>query len=233
MLTIRNLYRTTKDFQLQITNMEVAKGSYFALVGESGSGKTMLIETIAGLQDANSGSIVLDGEDITYRKIQNRGVGIVFQHHAVFPHLSVYRNIAYPLQIKKIRSHEIRRQVEELAEKTGIARFLNRMPDTLSGGELQRVALARSLALKPKLLLLDEPLSSLDVLLKDELLGLLKKTNAEGQTIIHVTHDFSEVMAVADSIAVIQNGSILQTGRPDDIINNPASSFVKRLTRSI
>ncbi len=230
MLRVKNISKKFKDFKIDNLSFEVARGDYFALLGVSGAGKTMLFELIAGLTIPDSGEIFLDGKNITNEKIQKRKIGLVFQDYAIFPHLSVEENIAYSLRSKKLTSSEIRQQVAKLAREMSILHLLNRKPASLSGGELQRVALARTLALKPIILLLDEPLSSIDVQLKNELRSLLRNLNKKGQTIIHITHDYEEAISLANKIAIIHNGTIVQTGKTKDVFEHPASEFVANLT---
>jgi ABC-type Fe3+/spermidine/putrescine transport system ATPase subunit len=215
---------------LKDISLNIAQGDYFVLLGVSGSGKSVLLETIAGLRQPDHGEIVLNGKDITHKRIQQRGVGIVFQDSAVFPHMSVAKNIGYALKSKPHSDAEIDHLVQKWAKRLDIAELLKRMPASLSGGELKRVALARTLAMEPKILLLDEPLSSLDVLLQFDMMRLLKKLNEEGQTIIHVTHDYHEAYALANRLAVMQDGEIIQQGTPAEVFQNPGNAFVAGLT---
>jgi ABC-type sugar transport system ATPase subunit len=230
MLAITGISKRLGSFSLKEISLKVAQGDYFVLLGVSGSGKTLLLETIAGLHQTHYGTIVLKGVDITYKRIQQRGVGIVFQDSSVFPHMSVARNIGYALKSKYHSVSDIDRLVKKWAERLDIAPLLQRMPVSLSGGELKRVALARTLAMEPEILLLDEPLSSLDVLLQFDMMHLLKRLNGEGQTIIHVTHDYHEAYALATHIAVMQDGSIVQQGTPAEVFQNPGNAFVAGLT---
>ncbi|MFO8021571.1 MAG: ATP-binding cassette domain-containing protein [Perlabentimonas sp.] len=226
MLNIQNLNKEYGEFSLKSINLNVKQGEYFILLGPSGAGKSVVLELIAGFIKPDSGTIMLNERDITHLNIQNRSVGLVFQDLALFPHLSVRQNISYPLQRKGLSKHEINRRVIELANNLSISHLLRRFPPTLSGGEQQRVALARTLALQPNILLLDEPLSSLDVERKAEIRKLLREINRQGQTIVHVTHDYEEAIALANRIAVMHNGEIEQTGTPQEVFSKPASSFV-------
>ncbi|MFC2097705.1 ABC transporter ATP-binding protein [Bacteroidota bacterium] len=230
MLEIKHISKKYKDFNLDNINFSVKKGEYFVLLGESGAGKSLILEIIAGLVTADKGEVFLNDKDISSEKIQKRNIGLVFQDYAVFPHLTVKNNIAYSLKSKKINKVEINRKINELAEKTGISHLLERRPSTLSGGELQRVALARTLALEPGCLLLDEPLASLDVQLRDGLRSLLRKINKEGITLVHVTHDFEEAIALADKVGIINKGKIVQQGSPKDVFHNPKSKFIASFT---
>jgi ABC-type Fe3+/spermidine/putrescine transport system ATPase subunit len=216
------------DFALKDINLEVTDGQYYVLLGRSGSGKTQLLELIAGLEHPDTGTIVLDEKDITRQRIQDRKVGIVFQDYAVFPHMTVFGNIAYPLKVRKEGKESITNKVEKAATAMNIKHLLERSTEKLSGGELQRVALARTLITSPRLLLLDEPLSSLDTSLKDDLKRLLRNLNRTGQTIIHVTHDYSDAISLAKRVGVIHNGRIIQEGSVDEVFKNPSNRFVAR-----
>ena len=226
MLELRNITFSFAGFSLSDISFKVAGGEYFILLGESGAGKSLLLETIAGLNPIKSGSLLLEGKDITYERIQQRGIGLVFQDQAVFPHLSVKENIAYPLKGKHLTPNAKEEVIIAIAQTVQITKLLHRRPSTLSGGELQRVALARALVQKPKILLLDEPLSATDSKLRSELRALLRQINRMGQTIIHVTHDFDEAVSLADHIAIMQEGKIVQQGTPQDVFGNPANGFV-------
>jgi len=226
MLEIRNLSLELGEFKLKEIQISVEKGEYYILLGESGAGKSVLLESIAGLVKPAKGSIILNGNDITRLNIQRRKIGLVFQDFALFPHLSVYENIAYPLKIRRRVKSEIKKKVDELASLMDIACLFDRNTETLSGGEKQRVALARTLTLNPDVLLLDEPLSSIDISLKGELRSLLRKINQSGQTIMHVTHDYEEAISLAHRIGIIHEGEIIQTGTPNEVFRNPKNKFV-------
>ena len=228
MLKLININRRLGDFALKDINLEIPEGQYYVLLGRSGSGKTQLLELIAGLGHPDNGSIVLDNVDITRQRIQDRKIGIVFQDYAVFPHMTVFGNIAYPLKVRNIDKKSITEKVEKAAITMNIRHLLERSTDKLSGGELQRVALARTLITSPRLLLLDEPFSSLDTSLKDDLKRLLRILNKSGQTIIHVTHDYGDALSLAKRVGVIHNGSIIQEGSVDEVFKNPSNRFVAR-----
>jgi molybdate/tungstate transport system ATP-binding protein len=228
MLRLININRRLGNFALSDVNLEVADGEYYVLLGRSGSGKTQLLELIAGLEHPDSGEIILDNVDISRQKIQERKVGIVFQDYAIFPHMTVYGNIAYPLKARKENSKNIEEKVKKAAEAMNITHILTRSTEKLSGGELQRVALARTLITSPRLLLLDEPLSSLDTSLKDDLKRLLRNLNKTGQTIIHVTHDYCDAISLAKRVGVIHNGKIIQEGSVEEVFSNPSNRFVAR-----
>ena len=228
MLELKNIKKSYPDFKLDDISFQVNDGDYFAILGPSGAGKTQILEVLAGLVEPDEGSILLDDKDITEMKIQRRPFGLVFQDHAIFPHLSVKENIAYSLKHIGLGKKEISTLVESRAESVEISHLLDRRPDTLSGGELQRVALARTLVRKPRILLLDEPLASLDVSLRQGLRSLLKKINNEGQTVIHVTHDYEEALVLANKVAVLHQGKIVQIGPAEEVFHQPGSEFVAR-----
>jgi molybdopterin-binding protein len=230
MLKLDNISKHLKEFSLKNISFTVSQGEYFILLGVSGAGKSMLLEMIAGLEKPGSGRIFLEGKDITYHKIQDRHVGMLFQDFAIFPHLSVHDNIAYSLHNKKITHDDRERRILEISEKLSITQLLSRHPGTLSGGELQRIALARTLVQEPRILLLDEPLSAVDTMLKSDLRSLLKKINNSGMTILHVTHDYEEALSLGNRVAVIHDGEIVQTGTPDEVFSKPRSEFVAHFT---
>lgn len=223
MLEIKNLYKSFGRFSIKNINLTVASDDYYILLGPSGAGKSLLLEIIAGLTKADSGTILLNGTDITGKSIDKRKTGLIFQHPAIFPHLSVKENIIFPMvsssrEAKKAKSYL-------LAEQMGISHLLESRTAKLSGGELQRVALARVLASDPLILLLDEPLSAVDTSIKTGLRGLLRNLNQNGLPILHVTHDYEEAIALSTSMAVMENGELIQKGTPEEIFNKPASSF--------
>jgi molybdopterin-binding protein len=222
MLALENIYKDFDDFHIKDVSLRVTEGDYTVILGKSGTGKTLILEMIAGFIKPDYGRIWLQNEEITNKKITNRDVGLVFQDYAIFPHKTVFGNIAYPIKHKK----NLKAKVLELAAKTGIDHLLHRFPSTLSGGEVQRAVLARTLASEPEVLLLDEPLTSLDVQYKKELQSLLRNLNRQGQTIVHVTHDYEEALSLADNVAVMQNGSIIQEGEVHEVFRNPANKFV-------
>ncbi|HHV04277.1 MAG: ABC transporter ATP-binding protein [Bacteroidales bacterium] len=206
MLSCRSLVYMVGDFSLNGFSLELKKGDYCALLGPSGSGKTVILELIAGLRSLKKGSVVINGVDYTHTPPQQRPVGILFQDYALFPHMTVYENIAWPLKIRKIHKAEMVESVAGLAEELDIARLLERMPGSLSGGEKQRVALARTLVIHPLVLLLDEPLSALDAPLRDSSIALLGKLSKKGITILHVTHDPFEISSLANRSIFIGPG---------------------------
>jgi len=223
--------RISKSFGSPVitdVSFEVQPGQYFVLLGASGVGKSVLLETIAGLIRPDAGRIFLDGKDITNEKMQKRKISLVFQNSALFPHMTVYDNIAYPLQCRKLKDSQIRERIGKLAEDFAVAALLKRNPRTLSGGESQRVSLARAVASEPRCLLLDEPISSLDVKSRPQMRALLRKINAKGQAIVHVTHDYTEAVSLGTHIAVMEGGRIAQTGTIEEIFQHPKSEFIAR-----
>jgi ABC-type sugar transport system ATPase subunit len=228
MLILRNISKKLGQFQLKDINLEISEGTYYVLLGRSGSGKTQLLELIAGLNKPDSGEVWLEGHDITGKKIQERGIGLVFQDYAVFPNMTVYGNIAYPLHSINIPKNQINDKVNCIADDLNIKHLLDRKTTYLSGGELQRVALARTLIRSPKLLLLDEPMASIDASLKDDIRRLFRRLNKMGLTIIHVTHDYTEAVSLASRVGVLHNGRIIQEGTPEEVFRKPVNKFVAR-----
>lgn len=225
MLRIEQLSVEMGEFSLQAIDLKVDRGDYFVVLGVSGAGKSLLLETIAGIVKPSGGHIYLNEGEITHKKIQSRGVGLVYQDHALFPHLSVAENIVYPLKGRRPATKEAGKAVRDLAERMSIHHLLHRKPGTLSGGEKQRVALARTLAMNPSVLLLDEPLASLDVQMKKDLRKLLRKINLDGMTILHVTHDYEEAITLGHKVAVLNDGKIIQTGTIADVFQHPRHAF--------
>ncbi|OJF97545.1 ABC transporter ATP-binding protein [Pararhizobium antarcticum] len=208
-------------------DLEIRKGELLALLGPSGCGKTTTMRSIAGLMTPVGGRIHLDGTDITRMPANKRAVGLVFQSYALFPHLSVFENVAFGLKLKGMRGTELETRVTNGLKSVGLSSFANRKTPELSGGQQQRVALARSMVMEPKVLLLDEPLSNLDARLRLEMRTELQRVQKEsGVTMIFVTHDQVEALALADRIVVMKNGAIEQIGTPEAIYNHPVSAFV-------
>ena len=226
MLELDHISKTLGSFKVEGISFSVSEGDYFVLLGESGVGKSILLEIITGLMSADSGTIVMEGRDITNEKIQKRGIGLVYQDQVLFPHMTVRENIAYPLKCRGVKADQRNLEVEQFADKVGVTHLLDRDSGTLSLGEAQRTALARTLASKPKVLLLDEPLASLDIKAKSEMRALLRQINKEGQTVIHVTHDFEEAIALAQKITVLEAGAVAQSGTLEEIFQQPKSEFI-------
>jgi sulfate transport system ATP-binding protein len=225
----------TKQFgqfsALHNVNLEIPSGELVALLGPSGSGKTTLLRIIAGLEFADSGNVLFDDEDITDRTARDRRVGFVFQHYALFRHMTVFENIAFGLKVRprKFRpsKEQINFKVHELLKLIQLKNLANRYPSQLSGGQRQRVALARALAVEPSVLLLDEPFGSLDAKVRVELRRWLRQLHDEVHiTSVFVTHDQDEALEVSDRVAVMNEGRIEQVGSPDEVYHQPATSFV-------
>lgn len=212
---------------LQGVNLEINPGEFFSFVGPSGCGKTTLLRIIAGLETPTSGKVFINGEDVTNVSPQKRNIGIVFQNYALFPHMSVYENVAYGLETKKTSKSETKAKVEEVLKKVRLAEKARVNVTFLSGGEQQRVSLARVIVMQPQLILFDEPLSNLDYSLRVETRNELKRLQKEiGITSVYVTHDQSEALALSDRIAVLNRGIIQQIGNPFEIYYQPANFFV-------
>ena len=236
--------QTTSDILLQVSHVvksfgatsvlrdvsfDVARGEIVCLLGPSGCGKSTLLNIIAGLEHADSGSVFVNGEDISGTPVHRRGFGLMFQGLALFPHRNVADNIAFGLRMAQQDKTAISQRVAEVLELVGLAGFEKRDVNQLSGGEQQRVALARSLAPRPKLLMLDEPLSSLDRALRERLMDELREILTHvGQTAIYVTHDQQEAFALSDRMVILNAGQIAQSGAPRDIYQYPADAFVAR-----
>jgi multiple sugar transport system ATP-binding protein len=223
--------RVVKEFgtfrALQEVSLTVNDGEFVALLGPSGCGKTTLLRIIAGLETQTSGRIVIGGQDVSNLAPRKRGLAMVFQNYAVFPHMTVFENVAFGLRMQKAQQAEVKRKVERAAALLHIESYLDRYPAKLSGGQRQRVAVARALAVEPAVLLMDEPLSNLDALLRLEMRTELKAVLREaGTTTIYVTHDQTEAMGLADRIAVMYGGKIDQIGSPLEIYATPATRFV-------
>ncbi|HEY88862.1 MAG TPA: ABC transporter ATP-binding protein [Thermoflexia bacterium] len=228
-LVVQELAVNLGDFYLQDFNLAVAEGEYYVILGPTGAGKTVLLESIAGLHPVEGGRILLAGANLVAVPPEQRGIGFVYQDYMLFPHLSVAQNIAFGLTLRGEPKSVIAERVAELAQLLGIAALLHRAPRTLSGGEQQRAALARALIVKPRLLLLDEPLSALDPETSLSLQRELARLHRElGTTTIHVTHDFEEAVALGDRIAVLNEGRLVQVGAPEEIFRRPATEFVAR-----
>jgi multiple sugar transport system ATP-binding protein len=229
-LEIRDLQkRYSKDGPLIVNhmNLSIEKGEFIVFLGPSGCGKTTTIRMISGLEEVSGGDILVDGESVLNKKPKDRGVSMIFQSYAIWPHMTVFDNIAYPLKLHKVAKAEIKERVQKAAEATGIEAMLNRYPAQMSGGQRQRVAVSRSIVVKPKLFLMDEPLSNLDAKLRVSMRTELKAIhNKENSTTIFVTHDQTEAMSLADRIVVMYQGNIEQIGTPMEVYRDSATRFV-------
>jgi len=227
MLDIRNLTADLGDFTLRGIDLTVEDGEYFVILGPTGAGKTILLELVAGIYTADDGRIVLQGEDVTNRPPKDRPVSMVYQDYMLFPHMTVEENVRFGLESEDHPEEEIRARVEEFVDLLDIGDVMHRYPRTLSGGEKQRATLARSLVLEPDLLLLDEPVSALDVPSEERILRELETIRAETDvTIMHVTHGREEAIRLGDRVAIMHDGEIAQTGDPRRVFEAPESEFV-------
>lgn len=227
MILLENLTVDLPGFCLQKVNLTVEEGEFFTLLGPTGAGKTLILESIAGLLPTSSGRIYLNGRDVTRVAPENRGIGIVYQDNALFPHLTVKENIAFGLRYHKKNGRDPGKNLTLLIEQLSLKPLLNRSVENLSGGERQRVALARALAVEPAVLLLDEPLSALDPNFRGEIRCILKRLHMEtGITVLMVTHDFAEAHFLADRAAVIYKGKIEQVGYVAEIFTKPTTPLV-------
>jgi sulfate transport system ATP-binding protein len=231
-IRVKNIKKDFGEFAaLKDVSLDIKSGELIALLGPSGSGKTTLLRIIAGLDFADEGEVILDGKEAADQNVRDRNVGFVFQHYALFKHMTVFENVAFGLRVRDKKSRpkesEIRRKVLELLKLVHLDGLHGRYPSQLSGGQRQRVALARALAVEPKVLLLDEPFGALDAKVRKELRRFMRRLHEEIHiTSVFVTHDQEEAMEVADRVVVMSNGRIEQVGTPDQVWNNPANGFV-------
>lgn len=208
-------------------NLDIRKGEFVTLLGPSGSGKTTCLMMLAGFEDVTSGEILVDGKPITDVAPYDRNIGMVFQHYALFPHMTVAENLAYPLKVRKLPENEITRRVEDSLALVELEEFGKRYPGQLSGGQKQRVALARSLIFEPSIVLMDEPLGALDKNLREQMQFEIKRLHEKiGFTAIYVTHDQTEALTMSDRIAVFNNGVVQQCASPDTLYEEPENAFV-------
>ena len=227
-VTLRGIRKVHPGGQVAVAgvDLEIASGEFFVLLGPSGCGKTTLLRTIAGLDDPTAGEVLFDGVPVD-RPTNRRGLAMMFQTSALYPHLSVRENLSFPLRMARCRPAEIDERVDGIARLLGIAGLLDRRPRRLSGGQIQRVAMGRALVRRPDLVLMDEPMSDLDAHLRTELRGEIAKLHRRlGFTTVYVTHDQIEAMALADRIAVMRAGCVVQSGSPDELYRRPAGAFV-------
>jgi len=227
-LSLRGVSRRYGDFvAVRDASLEVGSGRFLTLLGPSGSGKTTILMMIAGFVEPSAGTVLLDGRDITALPPERRDFGMVFQGYALFPHMTVAENVAFPLRVRRMGRAEREAKVRAALDLVQLDRFAERRPAQLSGGQQQRVALARALVFDPALLLLDEPLSALDKKLRAELQDELKALHRRvGRTFINVTHDQEEALSLSDEIAILDHGRLVQVGSPQDLYERPATRFV-------
>jgi sulfate transport system ATP-binding protein len=227
-IVVENVSKLFGSFQaVDQVNLEIQSGSLVALLGPSGSGKSTLLRLISGLETPDIGNIWITGKNATHQSVQDRNIGFVFQHYALFKHLTVRKNIAFGMEIRKTPPAKVKARVEELLELIQLTGMGDRYPAQLSGGQRQRVALARALAVQPQVLLLDEPFGALDAKVRKDLRAWLRRLHDEVHvTTVFVTHDQEEAMEVADEIVVMNHGRVEQVGTPAEIYDHPASAFV-------
>jgi ABC-type Fe3+/spermidine/putrescine transport system ATPase subunit len=228
-MEIRGLHAKVGEFELRDIDLKVDEGEYFILLGPTGVGKTILLETLAGIHPVRRGQIVIDSQDVTHMPPEERRISYVPQDYALFPNMSVRGNIAFGLKMKKVAKSQVDEEVGSYAKRFGIAHLLERPPQQLSGGEKQRVALARALIIRPRLLLMDEPLAALDRATRSDFQVMLKEVQREfGVTFFHVTHDLEEAFILGERIGVFIDGRIIQSGRKEEIYKRPNSLEVAR-----
>ena len=238
-IAIRNISKQFGAFHaLNDVSIDIPSGELVALLGPSGCGKTTLLRIIAGLENADAGQILLEGDDASARHVRDRNVGFVFQHYALFRHMTVYDNVAFGLRVKPRRHRpseaEIRKRVSRLLDLVQLGWLADRYPSQLSGGQRQRIALARALAVEPKVLLLDEPFGALDAKVRKELRRWLRQLHDEIHvTSVFVTHDQEEALEVSDRVVLMNKGKVEQTGTPDEVYDHPATSFVTSFLGSV
>ncbi|MEM4455562.1 MAG: ABC transporter ATP-binding protein [Thermofilaceae archaeon] len=227
LVDVYKAYHGGKVVAANVPYLKIEDGEFFGLLGPSGSGKTTTLRIIAGLTEPDKGRVLFDGEDVTRVPPEKRNLGMVFQSWALFPHLTVFENIAFGLRLRKLPESEISRRVKWASELLRIEELLYRYPYQLSGGQQQRVAVARAIVIEPRALLFDEPLSNLDAKLRDQVRFELRKLQRELKiTSIYVTHDQAEAFVLCDRVAVMNKGNIEQLGKPEEIYNSPATPFV-------
>jgi len=232
MIRAEQLSFSVGDFHLRDFSLEVARGSYFVMLGPPGSGKTVFLECLCGLRRVGAGRIFIDGRDVTTLEPRVRGIGYVPQDYALFPHLSVERNIGFALRAGRHSTEDISAKVAATAEMLGISNLLRRNVTDLSGGEKQRAALARALVMEPRVLLLDEPVCALDEETRQSVCALLHRVQRELElTVIHVSHNLEEAFSVADSAAILNQGVLQQAGSLDELLRKPDNEFVARFMR--
>ena len=232
MIRVENVSNNWGDFSLRDISLNIKENEYFIILGPTGAGKTLLLEIIAGLYFPKEGKVVINGNDVTFLNPEHRGLGFVYQDFALFPHLNVKKNIEYGLKLRKVPEEDREKKISELIKLLKIKHLLLRDTTTLSGGEKQKVSLARALAISPKIILMDEPFSALDENTKSKLISDMKELhNKGGITFIHVTHSQEEAMLLADRIGIMMNGTIVQVGNPDDIFYKPITKEIAQFVK--
>ena len=227
-IEVRNVFKRFATFTaVNGVSVDIADGEFFVMLGPSGCGKTTTLRMIAGLELPTEGQILINGKDMTYEEPRNRDIAMAFQDYGLYPHMSIYQNIEFPLKIRKMAEGDRKKKVHDTAEKLGIAEFLHRKPGQISGGQRQRVSLARALVRNPKVFLMDEPLSNLDAKLRATMRTEIKKlVTSLGITTVYVTHDQVEAMSMADRIAVMRKGDMIQIASPLEVYDKPKTEFV-------
>jgi len=226
---VESLSKKWENFSIRNVNLKIGDGEYFVILGPTGAGKTLLLELIAGFHKPDSGRIIIDDTDVTVLPPEKRGIGFVPQEYVLFPHMTVAENVEFGLKMQNFAKAEREKIVKETLEFMNLSSLRNRLPMTLSGGEQQKTALARALVIKPKILLLDEPLSALDINTQKKMRKELKRIHEELKiTTIHVTHNQVEAFILADRLAVMKNGTIVQVGTPEEVFHKPKDDFIAR-----
>jgi len=230
MFIVENVSLTLGDFQIKSLSLHIENPEYWIIIGPSGAGKTILLEMIAGIHRPTTGRILSEGVDITHDQPKDRNIAMMYQDLMLFPHMTVRENILFSVKIRKTYNGETEGEIAKLVNILGISHLMDRNPATLSGGEAQRIALARALIQKPRLLLLDEPLSALDSMTRERLRQEIRKIHQHLKIpIIHITHHFEDVYALAEKVAIMQDGTIVQTGRPEDVFAHPCTPYVAQI----
>ena len=228
-LSLRNIKKVydNKVTAVDNFNLEIADKEFIVFVGPSGCGKSTTLRMVAGLEEISSGELYIDGKLVNDVAPKDRDIAMVFQNYALYPHMTVYENMAFALKLRKVPKHEIDKKVREAAEILGITEYLNRKPKALSGGQRQRVAIGRAIVREPKVFLMDEPLSNLDAKLRNQMRAeIIKLRQRINTTFIYVTHDQTEAMTLGDRIVIMKDGFIQQIGTPQEVFNHPANLFV-------
>ena len=233
-VVLKDMVKKYGDFTaVKGLNLEIRDGEFLVLLGPSGCGKTTTLRCISGLEIPTAGQILIDGQDATRKRASERDIAFVFQLYALYPHKSVFQNLAFPLRAQGMRRRDVRREIERVTKLLGIEHLLALKPRSLSGGDMQRVALGRALVRRPKVFLLDEPIGTLDAAFREEMRGELKKLHVDvGATTVYVTHDQIEAMSMGDRIAVMNEGELQQLGSPHEVYFNPCNLFVARFIGS-